>query len=1177
MIMSLLVNRVAFHLLLICSVALVSGARAQSDSVGHPTFLSPHSNPIASDGTRVFVANTPADSVDVIDAESRRVVARVNVGIDPVSLALRPDGRELWVSNHVSDSVSVIDLDRDSATHLQVIATVQDLDSVSRATRFDEPVGIAFASNDKAYVALSSENRIAVVDVATRQVQSRLFIGAQDPRAIRVRGDRLYVIPFESNNQTQISGCAGPPSGGLCTFDANEHVVNNNNVLSLGVVVDIVRDPRVPDRDLYVFDTRNDQQLQVVNGLGTLLYGLAVDTSGKVFVAQTDARNLANGRAGTRGDGLAEMGNRAFLNQLTRVDCSSGSCAFPQRIDLEPLPPANPPAGAALATPFAIEISADDATLVVTAAGSNLLFTVDAASGEVLGRAAVEAIPRGIALESDGNGAPVTAWVYNAGSNSVSLVDLSNPASPQALQHIALVDPTHPQVKRGRIVFNDANVSTSGTYSCESCHPDGGTDQLLWVLDTPWCSLPGCTQIPPRVTMPIRGLRDTAPYHWDGIPGDPYGGNNTANILGSSQPNCDRDEPESCTLDLVDGGLATTMCAVGGCALNEDGKAGALSAAQRDDMAKFLLSVPYPPAQRRAFDDRLSAEAINGFRLFHIEGDLQGNPTPNVCGDCHRLPFWVSTNTPGTGMEAPTWRGAYDRWLILPQGRLNIIDFSFYRSIAQAGAPEESVWRLSWAGRQRFNPVWDMVLEGGTGFPGAFGRQLTLNAGNADDAATLALLQALEQAAEEQKILLSAEGARLTPPAEPVELHYALGGYVDAAAQPVYSPEALRAAAAAGELQLTLTARLGAKVDVDHPQPALWTRGPIQAQRGRQQFPQLGTEQRVLSLSGRHVQPGAMVYVDGERVAANVRCVDGELPDCAGEALLIQLAALPDSAGMHMLQVQNRHGLVSNEFIFHTLAAGTGRADYDVSGPWARTDQAGHGWMIEQVPPAAGSTAEQLVVYWYVYRDGRPVWLIAQGEFRNGIAELQAYVTAGGAFPPAFDPAAVDLIPWGRLSLEFADDRTATVRWESVVDGFADGAMNIVQIAPIADAVTACQSGSYYNLEQPGHGFVAEVVEVNGQLELVLAWYVYADGQQLWLFGQAPLVDGQAEVPMLAYQGADFPPAFVASEVSSSAWGTVTMRFTGPNSARADWEANTSASGSIDLVRLTGLVGHRCQ
>ena len=60
-------------------------------TVGHPSFLSPHSRPIAILVQRVFVANTAADTVDVIDAPSRKVVARIDVGIDPVSVAVRPD------------------------------------------------------------------------------------------------------------------------------------------------------------------------------------------------------------------------------------------------------------------------------------------------------------------------------------------------------------------------------------------------------------------------------------------------------------------------------------------------------------------------------------------------------------------------------------------------------------------------------------------------------------------------------------------------------------------------------------------------------------------------------------------------------------------------------------------------------------------------------------------------------------------------------------------------------------------------------------------------------------------------------------------------------------------------------------------------------------------------------
>ena len=183
------------------------------------------------------------------------------------------------------------------------------------------------------------------------------------------------------------------------TFDAWEHSIKNNNVLSLGHVVDIVKHPKVPDRDLFVFDTKTDQLIETVSTLGTLLYGLAVDSKGRAFIAQTDARNDVNGRAGTKKHSLAEMENRAFLNRITRVDFSAADRA-PKFFDLEPLPPQQPAPGTALATPFAIQVSDDDSTLVASASGSDKLFTVDAASGAVLGRVDVGAVPEGIALES---------------------------------------------------------------------------------------------------------------------------------------------------------------------------------------------------------------------------------------------------------------------------------------------------------------------------------------------------------------------------------------------------------------------------------------------------------------------------------------------------------------------------------------------------------------------------------------------------------------------------------------------------------------------------------------------------------------------------------------------------------------------------------------------------------
>ena len=884
------------------------------ETIGHPTFVSPHAFPIAIHEQKVFVVNTPSDTIDVINRSTRSIVRRIPVGVDPVSVAVRPDGLEVWASNHISDSVSVIDNAPDSPTYLSVIDTIQQFDSTSQSTRFDEPMAIAFAGNDKAYVALSSENQIAVIDTTTRKITKRLRITAQDPRAVFVRNDRLYVIPFESGNKTQLSGgSAEDIDGKLVTFDAWDHSVVNNNVLSLGHVTDIVKHPEVPDRDLYVFDTKTDRLVKVVDSLGTLLYGLTVDSSGRVFIAQTDARNDANGRSGTQKHGLAELENRAFLNQITSVYIEDNGDIDRRTIDLEPLPPQHPSKDDALATPFAIQISNDDSTLIATAAGSDKLFTIDAATGEILGRVTVGAVPRGIALEPTKTDAESRAWVFNAVANTVSVVDIADRHEPAVVDTIELDDPTEAAIKRGRIAFNTASASSTGTYSCASCHPDGHTDQLLWVLKTPIVT--GGDQIMPRSTMPIRGIRDTEPYHWDGIPGDPYGGNNSANVHGSDPPNCTLGNPVSSARHLIDGGLAATMKMVEDDAVNEEGKAGYLTAEQRDDMAAFILSVPYPPAQRRAFTNKVSSRAEHGFELFHITGHLDGKPRPNLCGNCHRMPFLVSTNTRGTGMDAPTWRGAYDRPLILPQGRLNIIEFDFYRRIAEKGVPERQMWQFSWQGQRRFDPVWDMVLEGSTGYSGAFARQITINQRTATEQQTANLLEALEQADREESIVLLGQGVLVrNNNAESVNLNFESdlnGGHYVSKSEGFekLDRKMLLTLAADGSFIGTLTAHHGSRTGFDHPQPALWTEGPIEQQRGRQKFPILHSSQKTMKVSGRHIDQTARIHVDGRRVSGTIELGQNE-------TLNIALDSLP-ATGLHLIQVQNPSGMFSNDFIFH--------------------------------------------------------------------------------------------------------------------------------------------------------------------------------------------------------------------------------------------------------------------
>ena len=876
---------------------LIDAASTDTSQPGFQLFMSPHVNPILALGSYVYVTNTPNGTVDVLDTNTRIVVQQIEVGLEPMSLAAKPDSSELWVSNHVSDSVNVINTATDSPLLHTVTAVIDRLDLPAGEGVFDEPAGIAFASNEKAYVALSQTNQIAVIDATTYKVTRLLNVPAQDPRAIAVVGDKLLVLPFESNNQTQLSGCTSDGiDGDVCTFDAIEHVFNNNNVLSLNYTADIVRNTDLPDRDLIVYSTENEQRLQSVNHLGTLLYGLSVDASGVAYIAQTDARNAANGRAGSQQHGLAELENRPFFNQITRVDCSGPDGCLPQsrRYELEPRPPTHPAPERALATPYDLVVLPEGDALLGVAAASDTVFRMDTASGDIQGRLAVGATPRGITLRGSDE-----AWIYNASDSSVSVVSISS-GSLELQATIALEDPTPSEIAAGRHLFESANASSTGTFSCASCHIDGNTDQLLWVLDTPICDVPGCTQIQPRLTMPMRGLRDTAPYHWDGVMGDPHGGNNTANINGSIEPDCESGVALDCSLVLVDRTLGSTMCGVGECEDGPSGRAGKLTDEERLSLALFNLSVAFPPPPERPETNRLTPSAFQGMLQFHMEKD---------CGNCHRMPFLVSTNTPGTGMDAPTWRGAYDRWMILPQGRLNISDLLRILSIPDH-FPEQDIWRVAGSSEK----IWRMVLEGSTGHTGALGSQIALIPGQVLLAPELAKLSTLISAANAGTVALRASLLKLeTDDAQ--HLRYQNGLFTAIESGETFSNQQLLELAELGELQALITAHPPANVTALHPQPGIWPESPIARQAATLNVAELDDANR-LEMRGRHIYPGARIFVDGELVDGSVNCISGELPNCVGEQIEVVLAEAPDHGGFFQLQLQNPLGKFTNDSFY---------------------------------------------------------------------------------------------------------------------------------------------------------------------------------------------------------------------------------------------------------------------
>jgi len=118
------------------------------------------------------------------------------------------------------------------------------------------------------------------------------------------------------------------------------------------------------------------------------------------------------------------------------------------------------------------------------------------------------------------------------------------------------------------------------------------------------------------------------------------------------------------------------------------------------------------------------------------------------------------------------------------------------------------------------------------------------------------------------------------------------------------------------------------------------------------------------------------------------------------------------------------------------------------SGSWFVPARAGEGWILEELGDGRG------VVYWFTYDpQGRQAWLfgIAQrnGETYDVTDTLQPRGTRWG---DAFDPAAVELRPWGRMTLAFDSCNALTVTYASTVDGYGSGTRNATRLTSLGSA-----------------------------------------------------------------------------------------------------------------------------
>jgi len=608
----------------------------------------------------VLAVNTPDNSVEIWNTDetippASRFLARVRVGLEPVSVRWVPEMERFYVANFLGDSITAVVLSASggpSTLGARVARTVEVT---------DEPLDLAFALMPNpvpgrdaiptlfvthmtldafgAYHALT----LAPVSAGSERMDAALSAGAdidfdgviddlalKEPWAAAVSCDRLFLLGHKGGNTVRY------------------------------------------DFDLYSQDLGGGN-LRRLAGLGSTNWNLTFTRDGDLYVVGGEALNGSE-----IGESQVQSAPTGFVQStfyLIEDPCTANPTVHRRDVNLVPhvlqhpagvaagstvgpisshngemliLQPATGPVAKGQALAQLTDVAALAGKAFFTAYGSDRVGVLepDPTIQPVLWKrrtidiptvtgAASMAGPRGIAAKtvnpdfSDDPGPRL--YVLNRLDQSVTVID---PVAETVVSSFALQnDPTPPWIHAGRRFLYSARLSGNGFDACASCHPDARTDGLAWNLSNgvdvsiplellPFAgfangifpgekgflvtqSLQGLLnwEVPPS----IQHLFSNAPYHWRG----------------------DRQD----------------FLAFNPAFVSLLGRASELTPEEMGAYEELINSVHYPPNPKQPETRILSGSlgsptgingsgALQGMKFYHeIPGD-----NPFACVHCHSLP-----------------------------------------------------------------------------------------------------------------------------------------------------------------------------------------------------------------------------------------------------------------------------------------------------------------------------------------------------------------------------------------------------------------------------------------------------------------------------------------------------------------------------------------------------------
>ncbi len=460
------------------------------------------------DELTVIAANLHDDRVEWFQGLASAPFRVTRVGWSPVALAGWEDGAgELQqVLAVCAGSYGLFRIDAGTGEVVGVI----ELPPQPRDILVDQ-------ASDRAWVSCVGTNEVAEIDLVDGVVARRYSLETepafrcQQPLFLSFDGSgRILVAPMISGNNTTAYA-------DLDALDDDVFMTARHRVLDLDdpAIVPPGTGQGLPDEDLFAIDPGASSPGAVsvlAHGQGTVLFAQGVNPlTGEHWQLGTEALNADPARH-------TEPALRGHFSE-SRVAIRSLAApphSAPLTIDIDTDDPTEPieeryDAGRSIGRPNGLTFASNGFATITGPLTDTL--AIRKPNGKHFRRWALPAgsrIPTAVVLDAD----ETFLFVHCHGSNEILRYDVVIPVPEQpAPSHLYRLErnPTPPRILEGMKVHFDAKNSFAEKASCDTCHPNGGSDGVCWPISKGEEDFKG-----PMATQTLTNILKTSPYHWRG-------------------------------------------------------------------------------------------------------------------------------------------------------------------------------------------------------------------------------------------------------------------------------------------------------------------------------------------------------------------------------------------------------------------------------------------------------------------------------------------------------------------------------------------------------------------------------------------------------------------------------------------------------------------------------------